>query len=79
MMLEEDTVGVPSTSTWRVDRQSLVHSVAVLSKDSWASTADRHSDSLVLMEEVQKPRNWMRVEDTNTVRLAAQHLWAAIA
>jgi hypothetical protein len=68
MMLEEDTVVAPSTLTWRVDRQSSEHFAVVLSKDNLASIVDRHSDSLMQVEEAQKPRNWMQVEGKNRVR-----------
>jgi hypothetical protein len=72
MMLEEDTVVAPSTWTWRVDRQDSVRFVVVLSRDNLANIVDRHSDSLMQVEEAQKPRNWMRVEGKNRVRLAEQ-------
>jgi hypothetical protein len=45
MTLEGDTAVVQSTLMWRVGIQSLVHFVGALSRGSWMSTEDRHSDS----------------------------------
>jgi hypothetical protein len=44
-MTQEGTAVAQSMLMWRVGIQSLVHFVGVLSRDSWMSTEDRHSDS----------------------------------
>jgi hypothetical protein len=79
MMLEEDTVVAPSKLMWMVDMPNWVHFVVVQSRDSWAGTANKeYSGSLILVEEAQKPRNWMRLGDMNMRRLVEQRSWAVI-
>jgi hypothetical protein len=74
MRTEVDIGAVQNMWMPKADTQNLVHFVVVLKEGSWRNTADKNSDSLVLVEEAQTLRTWPQVEDMNMARLDGQNV-----